>query len=520
MASQAAAFTRLLARRPVWLGASTAVLLLAAALRIVGLNARPLWFDEAIEYWMSAAPFAEVHLAVAEATHDPPFYSYLLHLWRLTGIQDFWLRLPSLAFSLFGVAGVIRLGELTGGRAVGLLAGLLLTVSAADVRYAQEVGQYSMLVCLVSWNALFLLQAHAHNRWRWWLLWGATAGVGLYSHYGMAIAVFALAATVIALNLRRRRWTAVWRHALTGGGVLLLLLPLFLIIIPRQLGRLGASAQPVSLADLLAVSNRILAFQLLGNEAVFFQAWPGVPMWLLAAPLTVGIGIALLTARKWLHPPVLLLIMWLGYYGISRTGAYFFNGTRHSLLLTPLMMVSAAIGIWAVARRVWPLAAAVTAVAVLMALFIPRERPEDLRTVTDYWLAQQQAGDATYVYYGAVPGFSYRLDLLDGETAVLPRAWYVDCYIGTNVPACRADGVAYGPWLRGQPEIYALSVRELTGATDRLWLIFSHVHGDEEAQFLSALSDAYTVADQIQATNGSAYLLQKSEPASADQVQQ
>ena len=114
-------------RKPLaWRFVVIVILLLAFVLRLRSLSARSLWFDEAIEYWVSTATLGDVYAALSNATHDPPLYSYILHLWRRLGISEFWLRSSSLFFSILGVAGVIRLGRSTLGRETGIVAGTLI----------------------------------------------------------------------------------------------------------------------------------------------------------------------------------------------------------------------------------------------------------------------------------------------------------------------------------------------------------------------------------------------------------
>ena len=184
-----------------WQFIAISILLIGFYLRILGLNSRPLWFDESIEYWMAAVRWPLIAQNVAQATHDPPLYSYFLHFWMRGGINEFWLRLPSLFASMLSVAGVLYLGCSLSGRKVGLLAGLILAVSAADVRYAQEVGQYALVVCFTTWNLIFLYKAVHQNRWLWWCLWGLTALLNIYSHYGATIVILATSSIVLLYHL-------------------------------------------------------------------------------------------------------------------------------------------------------------------------------------------------------------------------------------------------------------------------------------------------------------------------------
>lgn len=495
----------------VWWVVIILIFLLAFYTRITGFADSPLWFDESIEYWMASVPLASVAQNVAQSTHDPPLYSYFLHFWMAGGIDEFWLRVPSLIASLFSIAGMIYLGRMLSGRLVGLLAGILITVSAADVLYAHEVGQYSLMVCLTTWNLIFLYKAMQTDRWLWWGLWGFTGLLNIYSHYGAAIVIFATAVTTLIYHLWQQQWQKARHQIIIGAVVLLLLLPLILIIIPQQLGRLGATTLPFSYVEFGRTGVLMLLFHFASTLGVTAWPWPDLPRWLITLPAGLAIIISLLRTRKPVYPPVMLLVTAFVYFLISRTGAYFFAPTRHSLLLAPLLILTVAIGIAAAAR--WHRLAGIVLLLplVLIPLWIPREPPEDLRTIAHYWQLNRQPEDATYVYYGAAPGFRYQLDVAAGSSSNLPINWYGQCFKGSPEPFCREDKMYYGTWTRDfSAEAHRLAVEEVVGGyPPRLWVIISHTTPEESATLIAGLEQAYQIVDEQRVSNAAAFLMEK-----------
>ena len=134
-----------------------------------------LWFDEAWEYWVATLPLPELLEAIRSALRDPPFYTYLLHFWIGAGNGEFWLRFPSLLFGIAGLLGVMTLTRLAFGKRAALAAGLLVAVSAPDIRFAQEAGQYIFMVCFLGWSLVFLLLLMKREAWKWAVLWGIAA---------------------------------------------------------------------------------------------------------------------------------------------------------------------------------------------------------------------------------------------------------------------------------------------------------------------------------------------------------
>lgn len=494
----------------VWWASIIFILLLAFFLRVVGFAERPLWFDESIEYWMAAVRLPLIAQAVARATHDPPLYSYLLHFWMKAGINEFWLRLPSLIASMLSVTGIILLGQMLYGRLDGLIAGLILAVSAADIRYAQEVGQYSMMVCLTTWNLLFLYKAIRQKRWLWWGLWGLTALLNIYSHYGAAIVILATSATVLLYHLWQRNWQQIKRQVAIGIIAILLLLPLVVFIIPNQLGRLGATTQPVALSNLWQTSWLIIIFQLTGNPGVTNWPWAAVQRWWVALLPGLVLLISLTRVRKLIDLPLLLIIAWLTYYVISRTGSYFFLPTRHALLLAPLLVLAMAIGLATVFRWHRLVGFCLLLLILPFTLLVPRESAEDLRTVTQYWLENRQPDEVTYIYYGAAPGFRYQLDLNRGELSDLPVYWYGECYGGKPETYCREDNIFYGRWVRNfSPGEQRTAFEDVVGSyPERLWIVMSHIHDRDRELLLEGLQE-YRIIDEKRGSNGIAILLER-----------
>ena len=65
-----------------------AVLLIAAALRIVGASGYPVWTDEGWSIWASSNP-AQV-IGIVAADRHPPLYFAALSLWRLAAATRCW----------------------------------------------------------------------------------------------------------------------------------------------------------------------------------------------------------------------------------------------------------------------------------------------------------------------------------------------------------------------------------------------------------------------------------------------
>ena len=100
------------------------ILLIALILRLVLIN-QSLWLDESIEALALMGRMGPL-LQYALADFQPPLYHFIGYFFtQLFGYSEIALRLPSLLSGLFTVYFVIKLGELLGGKKLGIVAGLL-----------------------------------------------------------------------------------------------------------------------------------------------------------------------------------------------------------------------------------------------------------------------------------------------------------------------------------------------------------------------------------------------------------
>lgn len=486
------------------------ILWLGFLLRLNRLGERSLWFDESIEYWMASAPINEIHIAVSTATHDPPFYSYLLHIWQRLGTGEFWMRTPSLFFSVLAIACVIRLSSQALGKRAGIVAGLLMTVSAADIRYAQEVGQYALMVFLVALNLIFLYEALTRHDWFLWMIWGITASIAIYTHYGSVIIVAATAFVVLITQAVQRRWAIVWRQIMIGMIAIVSLIPLITYVIPRQLNRLGATTQPIDLTQFLTISRSIIQFQFMGNQLGGWS-WPTLPMAIVWVPAMVAILFAIVNSKSIIDWPILFIATWIVYYLVGTTGSYFFSGSRHSLLVTPIFYIVLGLGIVKL-HDVWRIGSVIVfGLLMIISVFAPVEGQEDIRGSTIYLLENRSPNDPIYVYYGAVPGFRYQLEQATNKVENVPATWYLDC-MGLEIQNyCHTDNIFYGRWFRSMSldEKRASIISSLGFAPERFWIIFSHVHSQEHLDIVEILSDEYQVIQKRNDGGETAMLLNK-----------
>lgn len=157
-----------------------AIYIVAAALRLVNLSAASLWYDEVFTYLVTSQDLSSMLRTIMGDVHPPLYYLLIKFMNPEVGLSEFWLRLPSVFFSLLGIyltgkiARELKLSPAAGWVAMGLVALL-----PSEIYYAQEARMYALLQALILSWLLVTLQ-------RRWVLAAIYGVMTLYTHnYGV-----------------------------------------------------------------------------------------------------------------------------------------------------------------------------------------------------------------------------------------------------------------------------------------------------------------------------------------------
>jgi hypothetical protein len=222
------------------------ILLVALAVRVVGLGQESLWGDEAFTWWWTRQSLTELWGPRAALETNPPlYYSVAWVATRLLGDDEIALRLPSALLGTLGVGAVFLLGRTVAGNRVGLLAALLTAIAAPHVYYSQEARTYallSLLGTLAVWGCVVFFRAATPPGIAWrravsgLLLYLIGTSGALYSHNTAAL--LPALANLVALGWWlscSRRWSVA--GAWIGANLLVLALwSWWLPALFRQLG--------------------------------------------------------------------------------------------------------------------------------------------------------------------------------------------------------------------------------------------------------------------------------------------
>ncbi len=326
-----------------WRELAFLILLLAFGLRMVNLQSRALWYDEAFAVlYASLSPARIVYGTVTPvagagaADVHPLLYYFLLHGWMgLVGRSPLAVRFLSVLLGMLTVALLWRLAARCFDRRAGLVVGMLAAANPFHVAYSQEARMYALLALaavMAAWALLRALEEAGERRSRgaeeqgregageqrgrggaetqrrgdghtavsnkryvirrclWvivhWSFYAVAAALTLYAHN---LGAFVLAALNLLVVTRRRWWHRLPALALADLGALALFSPWLIAVLPGQIGfvRRGYWLAPPGADELIrAVMLPVLTFY---EEA---------PFWLLGVGLLTGLLLlALLVLR-------------------------------------------------------------------------------------------------------------------------------------------------------------------------------------------------------------------------------
>lgn len=513
-----------------------AILVLALALRLWDLGARSLWFDEASEYWVATAPLSQLAHFVSVGSGDPPLFSFLLHFWMKVGTNESWLRLLSVIASLAGVAGVMVLGRRLGGVPAAVAAGVLAAINPPDIRYAQEVGQYALMMGTVSWSLVAL-----HGLWnetgrRWVIGWAAVAFLATTAYYASVFCVLVPCGCALVEALVRRDRARSRRLALALGIYALVTAPVLWAVLPDQLERVLNTRAALAEYPQQRPEGIALVWRWLANLfGFFFTGFPfsRVPTWIPVVSALALLGLAMRARPRW---TLWFAAAWAAY-GIAGLLEIFPFGFRWGLILCPPALVLVSIGFTMGARdRALKLfgALAFTGLIACSLVSLPNRtvrdaidpqrtvqwpETEDMRPVVEYWHDKWSRSQPTYVFYGAAPAFAYYLQRYPDTRGDLPPTWNLACWHDDTPPDfCRSGNIYYGRWLRSLPtpeaKIKSLS-QTIVDQPREFWIVFSHVHGSESADMMVRIKqNGYVMADWVERRAAGAVLMRLERPSS------
>jgi mannosyltransferase len=513
------------------------IIAVGVALRLYLIGDKSLWLDESFSIWMGGQPLDAMLRSLVQLDQHPPLYYTLLHFWMWLGDSETVVRGFSALWSILTLPVIYAIGARIGGRALGLLAALILALSPLHIQYAQDARMYAMLTFSASMALLCVVRLldaphraaataplsqpqergnplSAPNREnllpapglgegrgvrepkRWWLGVIAFTTLTMFGHntalfFPIALGLFIAGAYGLPALVRRARGAGPaapdrrlrnWSSAL--GVALLLWLPWLpgLLVQVRRVDNEFWIPPPTLRSVIATWRDFVSAFA------------PGEPLVTLAA-LALS-GIALLGAWRLRHRPALLALLLLliavpfaGELLVSLRRPIYYTRTLIWASIPLYLLLAAGL----LQLRVRPLIVAATLALVLLngvslVGYYRDYEPEGWRDAAS-WLAPQVRADD--------------IILFNASWTQIPFDYYYR-RVGPPVPE---HGLPVDMFDRGilEPKMAAADLprlADLVAGRRRVWLVYSHDWYTDPQGIITRYLDATLDKQTKQAFNG------------------
>ncbi len=386
------------------------LLLLAFAVRVIGLGYPSLWYEEGYSIQFAAGPALSFLTDAPRLELNTPLYYFVLKGWlALAGSSEFAARLLSVFAGVVTAAIAARMVKGKNSFAIAVVG-----LSAACAFTSQEVRMYALAAAFCTLAAWLWQRALTRQGGRAWAFWGLAAGLAVLTHVLTAIPC-AIQLTLGAWHLLRTRASRrAWR-------------PFLIVSILVSAGVLGVGAFVLAFAggygstftgmlNPWTTLRDSVAAQLLPRalpETLRLAAF-GALIAVIAGALWVGES-----AQRRMIAMALLSLCGIAVFSIF-TGKF---APRYATIVTPILLAALVAPPDSVSafRQVprWGVLA-LTLVALFLWRTLPAYATEDFRAAAAYVRKEVRADETVLILPGYLsPAFGYYFGS-DGWTALPP----------------------------------------------------------------------------------------------------
>ena len=481
-----------------YLAISLLILTLAVVVRAVGISTRSLWYDEAIAANISRGSMSETIILTRLEHSAPILHPLILFAVERVAQTPLAVRVPSLVASILAIFALLGFTTL---RSVGwksaVIAALMMAVAASQVRYAQEVREYSLsvlfAVALVYVYLSFSESQHEKPSSKWMCAMLFLAPCVQYGLVLLGAGTLAALWILSLANKENKNWYRYKSLLLASiffgcGCVLSYLLTLRYQWGGRPWYLQGSYFKPGS--------SSFLEFALWNSDRLVEYLLPGRAIVLICLLSSFVYLRGLIRSRKCSAILLLTVTCFGTVLFCARFRLYPYDGVRQCLFLAPVLYLfvseTLAFSVNQIESSPWRNAAMVVfclgiGVCGLRQIrsFRPYDEIEDVPAMLAVLHQQVKADDYVYVYSGAVPA--------------------VDFYLQK-----RNERFIYGDFHREDPGDYTSeALRQLPPDVNRFWILFSHIYRDEDAGILRSFRPDWSEHFVASSTGSSLYLLSR-----------
>lgn len=456
------------------------ITLLGMLLRVYHLGQKSLWLDEAKLFWIAHGSVDATLMHNAADNSAPPLYAILLNAMERVNESEVALRAISCIAGTVSIPLVYLFARKYASRGGAYLSAFLVATSLTQVKYSQQLREYSLAFLLAVAMYLIFCEIMKAPRWGRWAVFAVVWSVGIATQYGLAL----LGAVLLFMLIIAHRAEKI---TLLRGLAPQVIVPVTVAIVYEfslKYQLISGGFASGSTSDYLASGywngslQSLIQLSMINTGLLFsFTYYTSIFLFPLFFGLfCIGLGVSLRRSAS-LSAVLLFGVPVAVVFATACLKLYPYSGSRQDVFLTPMIYVFAGIGgafIWSAHPWRWftPAAVRVAVLALLVVLIVGGLQPtlrylqsndvedmkgldvEDMKGLVHALTPSLRSGDTIYTYYAADAAFSYY-------------------YRGDDMR--RVVSV----YSRKQPEQYLRQLDDVLPNTGRVWMVFSHCYANE-----------------------------------------
>ena len=194
----------------IWIIAQIILVLSFVFVMISRIIHSGLWYDEAVEYFVSKGNVGTVsggytlpsmHEMIL-STYQPPLYNWVMHIWLLIFEGEVGFRFSGIVFTIIGGIGFsFALSELTD-KKYALFGTATYLFSFAIMDYTLECAEYNLVLCFVCWVLYFYIKTIKQGLNKHLIGFFVFACLSVYCQYGAVFIVVPLFIHILTVRVK------------------------------------------------------------------------------------------------------------------------------------------------------------------------------------------------------------------------------------------------------------------------------------------------------------------------------
>ena len=438
---------------------------IGAVFRIYHLGFKPLWLDEAVIYWISeSGSIKEIITQNALRNSTPPLFPILISFITTLSDSEEFLRLISVLAGIASIPAIYFFARELINKYPALILTVLVSVAPTQIKYSQEVREYSLTFLLTILILLFFVRYLKQLKVKDLIMMTIFMIIGILTQYGLSLLIIGLNIIYLYYLIfskekqkeRLLRWIS--SQALTLGAAIFVLL-VSLRGQSRFFAASGSSSHYLYNAYWNGTVRGLYIFAFKNTYELFKFAFSSN---MFIALTIIGFIFLIINIKKLSTPFLLFTVPMTITFFLAVLGFYPYHGDRQDIFLTPMIYMLAGFGInhlWNLDKKRWT-AIILFSLPIIAGIvqswnYLNFPGAENIIPIVEKLQESINEDDHIYVYYGAKPAFDY---------------YYRD-YDEVKI--------SYGTSNRGEVNEYYKEIDNLFGQGNPVWFVFSHCWQNE-----------------------------------------